>query len=326
MGTFSRRLLGISPRETTFARRGFRCDSAAVRERLEQVGRCFLAGYLRGLETPRCDALAVRLEAEVERDFRGFAYEGAAMAYALLDILTPWRRHRLRDLLEGPGDAHVYVVHVGAGWALARLPVRVDPALARLHPVFRWLALDGFGFHQGYFHWPEAVVRQRVPRRVRGYARRAFDQGLGRSLWFVEGADPGRIAAAIAAFPTDRHGDLWSGVGLACCYAGGVDRGAVEELSRAAGDFRPHLGQGAAFAAKARLRAGIVTADSALACAVLCGGATVEAAAAATDEALLAMQAGFRPAAAGLPDFEHWRRAIQQRIAPAPAADVAAAS
>jgi hypothetical protein len=314
MSKLSRRVLGISPQETSFARRGFRCDSDAVRERLETVGRSFVAGYLCALEAPDAEALAARIGAEVARDFQGFANEGAAMGLALLDALTPWRRGRLQRFLAGPGDAHVYIVHVGAGWALARLPISAARLLGSLHPVFRWLALDGYGFHQGFFHAPEAIGRQRVPRRLKGYARRVFDQGIGRSLWFVEGADPGRIAADIAAFPAQRRADLWSGVGLASAYAGGVERSALETLRTAAGGHWPALAQGAAFAAKARLRAGILIPETELACAVLCGGATAAEAAAVTDEAMPAVAAPVAAAPEGLPLFELWRLGIQQRF------------
>ncbi|HXO42852.1 MAG TPA: DUF1702 family protein, partial [Thermoanaerobaculia bacterium] len=111
MGTLARRLLGISPQETSFARRGFRCDSDALRERLETVGGCFVHGYLCGLQAGGAEELAARIEAELPRDFHGFAYEGAAMALTILDVLTPWRRDRLRRFLDGPGSAHVYIVH-----------------------------------------------------------------------------------------------------------------------------------------------------------------------------------------------------------------------
>jgi len=49
--------------------------------------------------------------------------------------------------------------------------------------------MDGFGFHEGYFQWSRSVRKKALPKGVNGYALRAFDQGLGRSLWFVECAD-----------------------------------------------------------------------------------------------------------------------------------------
>jgi hypothetical protein len=44
--TIARRQLAISPEEISSARRGFHCDSDVLRERLDEVGRSFVAGYL----------------------------------------------------------------------------------------------------------------------------------------------------------------------------------------------------------------------------------------------------------------------------------------
>lgn len=112
---------GISVEETTFVRRCFRGGDAATRQRLEQVGKTFLEGYHTALEGDGSEALARRLGA-VEAEFRGFAFEGAAMGLSLLDCLTPWNRDRWLSFLKGPGADHVYMVHVGVGLALAQLP------------------------------------------------------------------------------------------------------------------------------------------------------------------------------------------------------------
>lgn len=311
IGQAVRRLLAIAPEETSFARRGFRCDDDAIRERLEGVAGTFVQGYHFALQESRPEPLAARLES-LPLELRGFAYEGAGMALQILDSLTPWRPSRLRAFLDGPADAHVYIVHIGAGWALARLPLSPERLRARFDRVQGWLTLDGYGFHEGFFHAPRALARQRVPAKVRGYARRAFDQGLGRSLWFVEGADPGRIHATISAFPAERQGDLWSGAGLACTYAGGRDRAVIERLKSLAGSHGPALAQGAAFAAVARYRAGYVPPQTELACQVL-GGASAE------EMGRLALEQGHDlppdPAQdTGTPAFEVWRLRIQEKI------------
>jgi hypothetical protein len=324
MGNLARRVLGISAAETTFERRRFRCDRAEVRERLEGVGRAFVFGYHSALETGRVERLAARLDSS-PREMRGFAYEGAAMGLTVLDALTPWRRDRLAAFIAGPAAPHTYLAHVGAGWALARLPLRPARLLARLDPRAGWLALDGYGFHQGYFQWPRAVGAHEVPRRLRGYARRAFDQGLGRSLWFVEGTSTRRIAAVIATFPAARQPDLWSGVGLACAYAGGAERGEIEELREAAGAAAAELALGAAFAAEARVLGGNLAPHTELACAVLCGCSAAQASA-LTREA----QPETRPDAQGHPQegltntaqdppYEVWRRRLRARFAAEPA-------
>jgi hypothetical protein len=311
---FLRRLLrgalGLDPADTSFARRRFRGDHAAVRTRLENVGQTFVRGFNHALEEDRPEPLARRL-AEIELEHRGFAYEGAGMALAVLDWMTPWRPDRLARFLAGPGDPHLYIVIVGAGWISARLPVAPERVMAQ-HPVdLRWLALDGYGFHEGFFNWPRSVAAHKVPRRLRGYARTAFDFGLGRSLWFVDGADVTLLPRTIAGFPRERQPNLWSGLGLAVAYAGGRERGEIEGLRQAAGPYWPQLGQGAAFAAICRARAGNPAPHTDLAARVLCGCSADEAAAiAAAARPVLRDE----PFDAPEPAYEVWRQRIQRRL------------
>jgi len=304
MRRLRRIIFGISTEEASFKRRGFGCRDERARVRLERIGATFLRGYHAALEARDGDSLALQLNS-VESDFRGFAFEGAAMALALLDRLTPWGGRRLNSFVAGAGRAHEYMLYVGAGWALARL--RRDPSRARksFHPLLGWLVADGYGFHEGYFKWPAYVARQERPRRLSGYALRAFDQGLGRSLWFVRGAEVEKIIETVAAFARERQSDLWSGVGLACAYAGGADDASVEVLRVAAGRFATRLAQGAAFAAKARERAGNMTAHTERACRILCE-MTAGAAASITDDALIHLPTD----AVDEPAYEVWRRRI----------------
>jgi hypothetical protein len=298
-------LFGIKDAETTFARRGFRGGENGRREHLEKIGPAFAAGYHAALDDAREESLLLRLEG-VDADFRGFAYEGAAMGLGLLDRLTPWRRDRVRHFLRGEGGAHTYMVHVALGWVVARLPGRIEPRLDPLDPLLRWLVLDGYGFHEGFFHWPKYIRDGACPRRVSGYGRRAFDQGLGRSFWFVEGGNISGITATITGFAESRRADLWSGVGLAAVYAGGAQDAELTALVAAAGPFQPQLAQGAAFAAKARHRAGNPTPYTDRACWALCGMASADAAA-VTDAALENL-----PASSAEPAYEIWRQRIQK--------------
>jgi hypothetical protein len=299
---------GISLEEATFARRGFRGNNVEAQQRLEQIGYTFLHGYhAAAIKNDEPQALVTELNA-VAPELRGFAFEGAAMGLALLDYLTPWNRNRVQVFLAGAGAAHAYMVHVGVGWMLARMRQRIEPSLARLNPLLGWLAVDGYGFHEGYFHASRYVEQQAIPRGVSDYARRVFDQGLGRSLWFVNGADVNHIPVTIAAFCPSRQADLWSGVGLACAYAGGVERSSIDALRTAAKSYLPQLAQGAAFAAKARFRAGNLAVHTELACQVLCG-MSAEAAAEITDMALNEL-----PTNGVLPAYEVWRQRIQNQF------------
>lgn len=311
MGRLRSLIFGISPDEATFSRRGFTCGDERVRLRLERIGQIFLHGYHLALEARGEEQLAWQLHA-VEAELRGFAFEGAAMALMLLDLMLPWGgKRRFNSLLAGAGSAHAYMLYVGAGWALARLKRDTRLALRGFDPLLGWLALDGYGFHEGYFNWPTYVVQQQRPRRLNGYALRVFDQGLGRSLWFVVGADVERLAAAIAAFAEPRQADLWSGVGLACAYAGDINGAQLELLRDKSGRFAPYLAQGAAFAAKARQRAGNPACHTEQACCILCGR-SADVAAGVVDAVLRSL-----PPAGDEPAYEMWRQGIASKFMPA---------
>jgi enediyne biosynthesis protein E3 len=308
LGKVRRRVLGLSPTEASFDKRGFLTGEEKARLRLEQIGITFLSGYHAALEETGFVPLARRL-ATMDAETRGFAFEGAAMGLAILDCLTPWRKDRWRTFTEQSGKSHIYMMHVGLGWALARLRRSVTTHLAQLDPLLGWLMVDGYGFHEGYFGWPRYVEQRETPTRLDGYERRVFDQGLGRSIWFVKGADVAAVAHAIEAFSPAQHDDLWSGVGLACAYAGGCDRPAIQSLRVAAAAHLPALAQGVAFAAKTRQRAANLNSHTETICRVICGHSAEESAA-ITDAALENLRSE-----RGLPAYEVWRRRIQNKLA-----------
>jgi hypothetical protein len=321
MGQLARFLLGIPAREIRRAERALGPETGEIRDRFLALGKCFADGYHAALLDPRPEPLAARL-AGIERELQGFAYEGAGMGLLTLDILAPrgnWRgRHGRHDQpgrrgrlsAFGAGSPQAYMLHVGAGWAMARLPVRPRRLLARLDPLLGWMTLDGLGFQTAFFRRAETIERGEVPARISGYARRPFDIGVGRSLWFLERADARRVGEAIARFPAERQGDLWTGVGEAAAYAGGNGREGLEALRRAAEPYLPYVAQGAAFSAETRERAVNPAPHTELASRLLCGTTAVEAAAIARGCA-----ADLPPDDAVLPAFEIWRQRIRQRFA-----------
>lgn len=307
MGSIRRRLLGLQPEETSFARRGFRGATAELRARLEQVGATFVDGYHAALAHNSPGAVARELSG-VELDLCGFAFEGAAMGLALRDRLTPWRANRVHEFLRGAGDAHAYMIHVGVGWVWARMPFGFRRARLKLDPLLGWLAFDGWGFHEGFFHWPKYISGQPAPGRLNADERRVFDQGLGRSFWFVNGGDPDLIARTIADFSRERQPDLWSGIGLAATYAGIVSEAVLTDLIARAGANSPPLAQGSAFAAKARQRAGNLTEYTARATRVLCQMSAPDAAR-LCDTTLENL-----PASSAPPAYQIWRQRIQDHF------------
>jgi hypothetical protein len=310
-----RRILTPDVAQTSMDVRGFHVKTADSRERLETVGRSFLTGYALAAEADRPADAETGLE-RVAAPLRGFAYEGAAMALAVRDGLPLGGGGRVAAFLDGRADRHVYMVYVGVGWAMARLP---RPRWSTLHapdPLLRWLVLDGYGFHQAYFKTRRYVFGQfrREPfpwpaGGPDGYANRCVDQGIGRATWFVEGTDPQRVVRRFAQFAEHRRADLYAGAGLAAAYAGGADEAELAWFSDAAGPYRADLAQGAAFAAGARVRADLVVPHNEAATQVLCGMSVAEAAA-VTDEARTDLRD-----TADRPAYETWRQRIRNALA-----------
>lgn len=311
------RVLTPDVSETLLSVRGFHVKSPQARDLLETVGSSFLTGFGHAAKARDAAEAEAGLEQVPER-FRGFAYEGAAMGFAVRDGLPFGRHDHVERFLRGRAGAHVYMAYIGVGWAMARVPRLRWKVLtaAAPDPLLRWLVLDGYGFHQAYFH-TDRYVRQQYQepdfpwpaQDPAGYARRAIDQGIGRAMWFVGGTDAALVADMIDAFPAGRRADLYSGAGLAATYAGGADKAELELFWERAGEHRALVAQASAFAATARVQAGLLVPHTELATAVFCDVTPAEAEQICaecipvptvdTDEA---------------PAFEVWRRRIAERF------------
>jgi hypothetical protein len=308
MPALIQRFLKIDGREVEFERRGFACANPMIQARLENIGRVFLQGYHAALKEADQGKLAENLN-YVDQQQQGFAYEGAAMALALMDGMS-FRGDDLPRFITGAGKQHIFLLHVGAGWAYARLPWmrhRIENVIKKLHPVLRWLVIDGYGFHEGYFYGSQQQRLKDSLARLSLNSRHVFYQGLGRSLWFSTGADSEKIRRSISHFPLLHHNDAWSGIGLACAYAGGLEQNEIEQLRRYSGVHASALAQGAAFAAKARQLAGNPASHAELACNVFCQ-MRAEEAAALCDETFSQIDI-LRPC-----PYQHWRDLLQKSL------------
>ncbi|MCR9122575.1 MAG: DUF1702 family protein [Phyllobacteriaceae bacterium] len=319
-GSLSVRLAGLSDDEASFSKRGFAVSDPQRRDRLEGVGRAFIAGYNLALVRANLPASVPLqpLTAELETiapALRGFAHEGAAMGLGISDAL-PWARNgNLARFLGTAGDRHAYLIHVGAGWAMARLPWRRRAILRVLDPLLAPLAIDGWGFHDIYFSPARLGAGARGGGRDH---RRAFDQGAGRALWFVAGGDIDRALALITAQRPDRRCDLLSGLALAMTYTALAEPGDVAKLAGHADqtmpDGRAAVAQGAAFALEARALAGLRLPQGDAICSALCDRAP---------DAVLGIVRAHRPATSdvvaieaetGTAAYEVWRQRVQAAL------------
>lgn len=300
-------LFGLSLAEASFQTRGFAAGNPSRQAILEKVGRTFIGGYNATLEAGNI-ADVLRYVSSVPRAERGFAVEGATMAAAIVDAL-PFREVTLTECLEAFDDAFAYLAHVGAGWALARIPWRRRRILAALDPIHSWLAFDGIGFHDTYFQHNRVMTGWRRERR--GYAARAYDQGVGRALWFVAGGSTTAAIKLIAALPAPRQCDLWAGLGLAMAYAGPARPDEISSLLRTADTYAADFAQGVSFACEARVRSGHVPGYTDVAARAV-SGRDADALAAIVRDARRRL-----PVTDGDPPrYEIWRRSIAAALTP----------
>src|SRR5690349_20328710 len=102
LGSLRRLVLTPSLADVTFARRGFPVTPSGTTRRLEAIPQSVICGFEWVIDARDQWEVERRLVL-VEPELRGFAYEGATMAFTVRDTMAAGRGHRTRDLLVGPG-------------------------------------------------------------------------------------------------------------------------------------------------------------------------------------------------------------------------------
>ena len=210
-----------------------------IYERVSNARAYFLRGFSEALKVPP-EVLAKLLQVTPFQG-RGFAIEGMAMALTLMDELSPVPHNRLCVLFDGRSAEEQTLVAIGAGWASARLGKPLDWSPTVLGSHYMSAVVDGYGFHQGFFH-SQRFTGRGFPVREDELST-FYDIGLGRALWFVHIGRVEPIVHTIDGFLPDRRRQLWHGVGTACAFTGNTTLAATQ-MSEAAGNFESHFSAG----------------------------------------------------------------------------------
>lgn len=210
-----------------------------IYQRVFDARTAFLRGFRKALSASP-EALPQLLRDEPSQR-RGFALEGAAMALALIDEVSPAPQKLLKDFLNGRSAGEHTLSAIGVGWASARLGKSLGWLPTALHPCHKYAVADGYGFHQGFFH-PHRFMSRGFPTG-NGELSTFYDVGLGRSLWFIHIGTVDPIVHTISEFSPDRHESLWRGVGTACAFTGNTTLAATQ-MGEAVGNFESHFSAG----------------------------------------------------------------------------------
>jgi hypothetical protein len=208
--------------------------------RIERIKSVFLDTQIFYSMHDNIDALIGYLE-NTETEFRSIAYESASMAIALKDLknnegLNTWLFYK-----NGPALAHKAQVHVGLGWAIAKLNLPFLAVVNKIDTSLYYRVADGCGYYDGSFKYKQTIMNQQLPGYLPEGIMSMFDQGVGRSLWYTCNADINKIRSMIKSFPAFREASLWRGIGIAVAYVGGCDDDTLKTLLQYAGTNRFQL-------------------------------------------------------------------------------------
>lgn len=254
-------------RHLRLLRRRLSGDDALVldREELRQAGTIFTDGFDFAMRASRCELIS-----EIQRlplVYQGFAFEGGAIALgisgdnnwdSICDYLSELESYQLHAVM-GCGGAFAH-----AGVAPASVPSNVDS-------YWHGLLMDGYGFHQAFFNWHTVLLDQKRPfSQHQPASAKAYDQGVGRALWYAANGRPSDISNLISQFAEERRGDLWYGAAMQATYSGVTEK---EYLKLRTIDERylPHLTAGTAFGTVVRVNSGFIPDYTRYACRLFCG-------------------------------------------------------
>jgi enediyne biosynthesis protein E3 len=195
-------------------------------------------------------------------EFRSIAYESASMALAIKDLETGSFPDEWLAFANSAAKAHTAQVYVGLGWAIAKLNLPFLEIVKELDTQLYFRIADGCGYYDGSFRRRPTVLSQQLPAYLPAAAMPIYDQGVGRSIWYSAKTDINKIHSLIETFPVNRQADMWRGIGIAVAYVGGSNNEDLKTLLHYAGTNGPQLAYGAALAARSRMLANTMTADT----------------------------------------------------------------
>lgn len=240
-----------------------------IAERMMKIRGIHEEAQLYANAEPDDDLLFSYLETTDEQ-FRSIAYEGVSMSRGLWDIaegesLEHWLAYADRT------KPHAVQVHIGLGWAIAQRQVPIFARIKDLPPIMQARVLDGVGYYEGMFRNRTTIRDKVIPADISGDDLRAYDQGVGRCLWYMAKGNLVQIKKFIDGFADDRKPDLWRGIGIASSYVGGHEESLFKELFDLAAAYQKQLASGAVFLTHSRAKAGTLNADTEFFCRSWCG-------------------------------------------------------
>jgi hypothetical protein len=226
----------------------------SIAENVEKVVATFQQGRTLSEKELGLDELIAELN-KLEPRYRSVAFEGASMGVALANSLETWKVYAEK------AKNHATQVHIGLGWAIAQPPksheggLQLRETLSQIEPELQVKVLDGFGYWNGLFQRRATIRMQQIPENITPEFQAGFDQGVGRTIWYITKGDVAKVLNIINHFTEDRQADLWQGIGVASTYVGGCSDGLIAEFKSVSGEFELNFEKGIEAAEGSMLKA-----------------------------------------------------------------------
>jgi hypothetical protein len=238
--------------------------------RMEKIRTIFQAAKDVSTEHEKLTSLLTHFK-NAEPEFYLVAYEGASMGIALNDFsnndasLNGWQK-----FLNGPASNYSTQAHIGLGWALAQQNKSPLPLIDTLDPLIQYRILDGYGYYDGILKQRSTIKNKKTPLHFSEKNLQAYDQGVGRSLWYICKGEIEKVSELLLSFPAARHAALWRGIGTASAFVGGLNETLLRNLWLSSSEHSDQLVRGAKHIAKSRIQTNSLTPDIELACRIWC--------------------------------------------------------
>jgi enediyne biosynthesis protein E3 len=196
-----------------------------------------------------------------EPEFRSVAFEAASMSILSSDLKKNGNSpsDQWNNFFAAHKSLHKSQLLTGFGWALALHEKNPSDFLDQFDPLISMRILDGYGYYHGLLRSRRSVQNIQIPNYITEDLLFAFDQGLGRALWYLSKGDLEKLMTMLEKFPAQRKENLWRGIGTASAYVGGIDSGIYQELNLLAANYSKQFVVGIIFAIRTRMQSNSVT-------------------------------------------------------------------
>jgi hypothetical protein len=204
-------------------------------------------------------------------EFRSVAFEAASMTLLSSDFKKNGsnQTEQWKNFYSTHQSLHETQLLTGYGWALAVHQKKPSDFLDQFDPLVSMRILDGYGYYYGLLRSRISVQNIQIPDDINKDLLFAFDQGLGRSLWYLSKGDLEKLMTMLEKFPDERKPNLWRGIGIASAYLGGIDAPTYHKLNQLAVNNHKQFVVGVLVAINTRMQSNSFTKYIQTACTML---------------------------------------------------------